>query len=226
MTGIEKALGIKFKKKLLLTSALTHPSFHDPKEAGGLYFQRLEFLGDSVINSFVAFELYCLFPKANEGMLTRFRSLLVSRKTLSEIAARLKLGKFIRVGRQEEQKLNLMEDKILADTFEALVAAIYLDCGQKKVERFLKLRFAPSLKKKNLFQFSSHPKSMLQEYTQKKSGSLPQYETAFNLRKEIFEAHAAVSKRNKAKGTGRTKQEAEANAAAALILKLKIKSGG
>ncbi len=222
MTGIEKTIGWKFKRPGLLNSALTHPSFQDLEEAGGLYFQRLEFLGDAIINSFIAFNIYGSFPNANEGTLTRLRSLLVSKKTLSEIAIRLKLSKFIRVGEQEQKKLEFIQDKILADAFEALIAAIYLDRGRKKVELFLDKCFAPYFKKKNLFDFTSHPKSTLQEYTQKKSGALPKYESAFKIRKEIFETCVTVEKKLKAKGQGRTKQEAEANAAAALIRKLKI----
>ena len=112
MTGIEKTIGLKFKKPALLNSALTHPSFQDLEEAGGLYFQRLEFLGDSIINSFIAFQIYQTFPNANEGTLTRLRSLLVSKKTLSEIAVRLKLSKFIRVGEHEQKKLDFIQDKI------------------------------------------------------------------------------------------------------------------
>ncbi len=222
MTGIEKAIGETFKKQALLISALTHPSYPDPQETGGLSFQRLEFLGDSIINSFIAFEIYQIFPNANEGTLSRFRSLLVSRKTLAEIAVKFRLKKYLRVGYQEQKRPDLINEKIMADAYEALVAAIYLDRGQRKVERFLAKCFKPYLNQKKLFQFTSHPKSILQEYSQKKSGGLPRYETKFDDRKELFQTYVSINKKTKTKGIGRTKQEAEAGAAAALIQKLKI----
>lgn len=223
MTGIEKTIGHAFKKQKLLLWALTHPSYPDLDGSRGLYFQRLEFLGDSIINSFVAFEIYQIFPDANEGVLSRLRSILVSRKILAEIAGKLKLKKYIRLGHQEEKQFDLIYEKIMADAYEALVAAIYLDRGRKKVEGFLAKCFKPYLNQRKLFQFHSHPKSILQEYSQKKSGVLPRYETQFDPIKNLFQTYASIDKKRKAQGSGRTKQEAEAAAALALIQKLKIK---
>ena len=223
MIGIEKVIGQPFKKQKLLLSALTHPSHPEAEGSKGLYFQRLEFLGDSIINSFIAYEIYWTFPNANEGALSRLRSILVSRKILAEIAAKLRLKKYLRLGEREQKQLPLIYEKILADAYEALVAAIFLDRGIKKAEEFLAKCFKPYLKQKSLFQFGSHPKSVLQEFSQKKSGVLPNYETRFDPKKELFEAQVSLNKKFKTKGVGRTKQESEANAAAKLIRKLKIK---
>ncbi len=223
MTAIEKAIGQTFKKQKLLISALTHPSSPDTESAGGLQFQRLEFLGDSIINSFIALEMYRIFPGANEGTLSRLRSILVSRKILAEIATKLRLKKYLRLGYHEQKHLDLLQEKIIADAYEALVAAIYLDLGRKKVEQFLTKCFKPYLNQKKLIQFGSHPKNILQEYSQKKSGGLPKYESQFDAAKKLFQASASLNKRVKAKGMGRTKQEAESAAATALIRKLKIK---
>ena len=223
MTAIEKAIGQSFKKQKLLISALTHPSSPDGEDTGGLQFQRLEFLGDSIVNSFIALEIYRIFPSANEGTLSRLRSILVSRKTLAEIATKLRLKKYLRLGYYEQKNLELLQEKIVADAYEALVAAIYLDRGRKKVEQFLAKCFKPYLNRKKLIRFRSHPKNILQEYSQKKSGMLPKYESQFNAAKKLFHASASLNQRVKAKGSGRSKQEAEAAAALTLIRKLKIK---
>lgn len=222
MTGIEKAIGQAFKKQKLLISALTHPSYPDLDHTGGLAFQRLEFLGDSIVNSYIAFEIYRIFPDANEGILSRLRSILVSRKILAEIATKLRLKKYLRLGYHEQKHLDLLQEKIIADAYEALVAAVYLDCGRKKVETFLAKCFKPYLKQKKLAGFNSHPKNILQEYSQKKSGTLPKYETKFDSVKKLFHTYASLNKRTRAKGSGRTKQEAESAAATGLIRKLKI----
>ncbi len=223
MTAIEKTIGQTFRKQKLLISALTHPSSADSENGGGLQFQRLEFLGDSIINAYIAFEIYRIFPGANEGTLSRLRSILVSRKILAEIATKLRLKKYLRLGHYEQKNLDLLQEKIIADALEALVAAIYLDRGRKKVEQFLAKCFKPYLNQKKLNRFRSHPKNILQEYSQKKSGLLPKYESKFDDAKKLFQASASLNKRVKAKGMGRTKQEAESAAALALIRKLKIK---
>lgn len=216
-------IGHSFKNQKLLISALTHPSYPDPEKTTGLYFQRLEFLGDSVINSFIAFEIYKIYPDADEGILSRVRSILVSRKILAQIALKLRLKKYLRLGDREEKHFDLINEKIMADAFEALVAAIYLDRGRKKADQFLAKRFKPYLNQKKSFEFYSHPKSILQEYSQKTFGTLPHYETQLDSRKELFKTHVTVNDKMKTKGTGRTKQEAEADAAAKLIQKFKKK---
>ncbi len=223
MTGIEKAIGQTFKKQAFLKSALTHPSCPDSDELQSLCFQRLEFLGDSIINAFIAFKIYQLFPEANEGLLSRMRSILVSRKILAEIASKLRLKKYLRLGRQEQEQFHLIHEKIMADAYEALVAAIYLDRGQKKADQFLAKSFNLYLNPKKLPQFNVHPKSTLQEYAQKMYGILPFYETKFNLKQRSFKTSVSINKKKKASGAGRTKQEAEAEAARMLIQKLKIK---
>lgn len=223
MIGIEKTIGHSFKKQKLLLSALTHPSYPDSDKIKGLYFQRLEFLGDSIINFFIAFEIYKIYPDANEGILSRLRSMLVSRKILAQIATKLRLKKYLRLGHREKQQFETINEKIMADAYEALVAAIYLDRGQKRVDQFLAKCFRPYLNRKQSFEFYAHPKSILQEYSQKTFGALPHYVTQLDSRKELFQTQVAINKKMKSKGMGRTKQEAEANAAAKLIQKFKKK---
>lgn len=218
---IETRLGFKFKSQKLLKAALTHPSYQlDDKS--NLQYQRLEFLGDSILGSYIAKKLYDLYPDANEGLLTRLRSILVCRRLLAKVAIKFGLKKYISVG-EFEKKESFLYEKILADSFEALVGAIYLDKGKKVLDKFLLCCFEPHLSQKKLFDFHPNPKSTLQEYTQKNHASLPAYVSRLDPKKNIFSAWVTIQGKKKTKGLGRTKREAEADAATRLIKKLKIK---
>ncbi|MBI4372405.1 MAG: ribonuclease III [Candidatus Omnitrophica bacterium] len=225
MKRLEKTIGFKFKRKELLQAALNHPFYQSAGQTlqTSEDFQRLEFLGDSILNSFIAGKLYHLFPKANEGMLSRLRSILVSRKLLARIARSLKLRTFLLLGKRKQKQLESNQEKILADTLEALIAAIYFDRGEKSVQRFLIKYFDPYFDPKKLFQLDPNPKSALQEYSQKKFGGLPIYQVRPAKNQKSFLALVTISGKKKAKGEGRTKQEAESQAAAALLKKLRIK---
>ncbi len=225
MTRLERTIGCSFRNKNLLSIALTHPSCQNEYEAAaaGENFQRFEFLGDSILNYFIAREIYERFPKADEGILSRLRSILVSRKLLARIARSIRLRSYLRLGEREQKQPGQIREKILADAFEALVAAIYFDRGRKAVERFLLKCFKSYFNQKKLFQFDPNPKSTLQEYTQKQFGTLPVYRARQEKNHGIFTAWVTIKRRSKTKGQGRTKQEAESQAAAALLRKLKIK---
>ena len=225
MKRLEKTIGLKFRKKDLLRTALSHPSYPTVEQTveTAINFQRLEFLGDSILNFFIARKLYQFFPKANEGMLSRLRSTLVSRKLLARIARSIHLRIYLPPGKRKREWSEPNREKTLADTFEALVAAIYFDRGEKAVQQFLMKYFKPYFDPKKLFQLDPNPKSALQEYTQKNFGGLPVYQVRSAKNGQAFLASVTIKGRKKAKGKGRTKQEAESQAAAALIKKLKIK---
>ncbi len=227
MTRLEQTIGFRFRNKDLLLAALTHPSYQNEKGAKAPVkgFQRFEFLGDSILNFFIARKLYDLFPEANEGLLSRLRSILVSKKFLAKTARAIRLRSSLLLGERERKQPALLREKILADAFEALLAAIYFDRGQKAVEKFLLQRFKPYFNQKKLFQFDPNPKSTLQELTQKKFGVLPAYQTRHGENHQSFTAWVTIKRKMKTKGAGRTKQEAESQAAAALLKKLKIKKG-
>ena len=222
--GIEKTLGRTFRNKRLFLTALIHPSHPTANQNAGSseQFQRLEFLGDAILNFFIASELYARFPKANEGVLSRLRSILVSKKLLAKMARALCVN---RSNPQIDEKngIDPGNDKTLSDIFEALIAAIYFDRGKKAVNRFLIKHFEPYFDQKKLIAFDPNPKSTLQEYAQKKSGVLPIYRTQFQKKKFLFTAYVTIKRRMKTKGQGRTKQEAESQAAALLLKRLKIK---
>lgn len=225
MKRLEKIIGFKFRRKELLQAALNHPSYQSDGQVIQTVenFQRLEFLGDSILNFFVAGKLYHLFPKANEGMLSRLRSILVSRKLLARIARSIRLRTYLLLGKRKQKQPEANHEKILADAFEALIAAIYFDRGEKAVQRFLMKYFKPYFDQKKLFQLDPNPKSTLQEYTQKKFGVLPVYQVRNTKNRKSFLASVTIRGKKNAKGEGRTKQEAESQAAAALLKKLKIK---
>ena len=224
MTCLEQTIGYRFRDKNLLLAALRHPSYQMGFEANTPQnFQRLEFLGDSILNFFVARKLYELFPEANEGLLSRLRSILVSKKFLARIARTIRLRSSLFLGERERKQPAALREKIAADAFEALIAAIYFDRGQKVAERFLLRQFKSHFNQKKLFRFDSNPKSTLQEYTQKRFRVLPIYQARKKKEGDLFIASVTIKRRKKAEGTGRTKQEAESQAAATLLRKLKIK---
>jgi ribonuclease-3 len=222
--SIEKTLGRTFRNKRLFLVALTHPSHPAVNQNAGSseQFQRLEFLGDAILNFFIATELYARFPKANEGVLSRLRSILVSKKLLAKMARALRLAA-ANPQINETNGSDSGNDKILSDIFEALIAAIYFDRGKGTAIRFLSKQFKPYFNQKKLIAFDPNPKSTLQEYAQKKSGILPVYRTLFGKKSALFTAYVTIKRRMKTKGLGRTKQEAEAQAAASLLKKLKLR---
>src|SRR3989338_744408 len=219
---LRKAVGFSFRNKKLIEAALTHPSYRNEcvSVKPVACFQRLEFLGDSVLNFFIARRLYKLFPDADEGLLSRLRSILVSRRVLAKIGKTIKLHRFLDIGKHEKKQFSLLKEKILADSFEALVAAIYYDRGLKKTEEFLAKHFNTYFDQKKLFRIDPNPKSTLQEYVQKELHILPSYEIG-HKEKHQFTAWVSIHGKMRSKGKGRTLKEAEAKAAAGLIKKLR-----
>ena len=221
LSKLGKSIGLTFRKDKLIQAALTHPSYQNASSEPLLAnFQRLEFLGDAILNAYIAKKLYHLFPEANEGVLSRLRSILVSRKLLARIAKKIKLSQYLLLGSTEKKQLSFAKDKLWADCLEALIAAIYFDCGQKKTEAFLERYFGPYLNQKKLFLLDPNPKSTLQELVQKEFHILPSYENA-QKRKNQFHVWVSVNGKMRSKGIGSTIREAEANAAAILLIKLK-----
>jgi ribonuclease-3 len=222
---LEDKIGIRFRNKKYVLAAITHPSHPTgsiPGNSASLNFQRLEFLGDSVLDFYVANKLYELFPQADEGVMSRLRSTLVSKKLLARIAESIRLINFLLVADQGQLPIDIAREKILADSFEALIAAIYLDRGMKKTIDFLEARFEKHFDEKKLFKFDPNPKSVLQEYVQKRFRTLPSYITGLRHR-NLFTAWVTIQGTRKTKGEGRTVREAEAHAASKLLKKLKVK---
>lgn len=172
---LEKAIGYKFRRRKRLEQALTHPSYRhelDPTQPDN---QRLEFLGDAALGLVSAAMLYDAYPDAPEGELTRLRSLLTSTKALAQVANRVGLGLFLRLGKGELLSGGRDRPSMLADALEAVIGAAFLDGGWKAVQRIGKALFHPELHDLRRIAWSDNPKGELQEWAQARSAGNPRY---------------------------------------------------
>ncbi len=220
VNAFQKKIGFKFENEKHLISALTHTSlFYQNQTPGTPIFERLEFFGDAVVNLAICEKLYITFPNANEGMLSKFRSTLVSKKILSLIARKLGIPKFVMMVPLEPGRDNQNNTKLFSDVLEALIGAIYLDQGYPRVRQFVWTHWKTYLSEKKISKLDPNPKSSLQEITQKIFRALPIYQT--KSAKTGFSARVSIQKNLTAKGIGPSKQEAEADAAGVLLKKLR-----
>jgi len=213
----EKIVKIKFKNKSLITRALTHKSA-DQKNNN----EKLEFLGDRVIGLVLSKKLFDLYPNENEGDLDKRFAILVRKKTCSEIAWSLCLQKSIIIGNQKK-KININDEKILSDSCEALIGAIYLDQGFDFVENFILKTWKKYLDKSDITILD--PKTKLQEYSLKKFKKLPYYRLVSSSgprHNPIYKISVSIMGSKKFLGTGKSKQEAEQDGAKKLISEEKI----
>ncbi|HEY2615570.1 MAG TPA: ribonuclease III, partial [Chthoniobacterales bacterium] len=166
MNPLEDRIGYKFRNSLLLAEALTHPSLRHETQRHHFDNQRLEFLGDAVIQLVITEHLYAHFSAEGEGRLTKLRSRLVSRDALKMHAAALDLGRYLMMGRGEEASGGRGRDSSLADAFEALTGAIYLDSDLATVREFILRQAAPDLAQLKEEPIDVNPKGQLQELLQ------------------------------------------------------------
>ncbi|HOW58187.1 MAG TPA: ribonuclease III domain-containing protein [Candidatus Omnitrophota bacterium] len=217
--SLRKVLKIPLHNLSWYRAALSHPSFRNEnfsktKELED--FDRLEFLGDSILNEVICQKLFVVFPEADEGMLSKLRSILVSQRILSRIAKTLKLRKILLLGRHLQHNFNgQLEIKILTDALEALFAAIYFDHGHEKIEAFILKHFKGYFDPKLLFRLDPNPKSTLQEMTLKKWKKLPEYRHSYSPKG--VKTIASIGRKRKAVGWDKIKRESELKAARALI---------
>ena len=214
---LEKKLGFKFKNKDLLTQAFCHRSYLNENPDFPLeHNERLEFLGDAALELVVTGYLYQKYPKKSEGELTNWRASLVNAKMLSEIAKDLDFNDFLLLSRGEAKELGKARQYILANTFEALIGAIYLDQGYEACEDFIKKYLTVKLSeiiKKGLFKDT---KSRFQEEAQERVGITPTYKVLDEWgpdHAKHFIIGVFLDKELVAKGEGSSKQEAEEEAA-------------
>lgn len=167
---LERRLGYEFSDKGLLLLALTHRS------CGSRNNERLEFLGDSIVNFIIAQALYERFPKAREGQLSRLRARLVRGVTLAELGREFDLGTFLRLGSGELKSGGYRRESILADAVEAIIGAMYLDGGMDCCQERVRSWFEQRLSALSVTdQQNKDPKTRLQEFLQARQKSLPQY---------------------------------------------------
>jgi len=221
MNPLERRIGYKFRNSLLLAEALTHPSLSFERKTFHFDNQRLEFLGDAVLQLVITHHLYRLFPSFSEGQLTKLRSRIVSREGLKKHALALDLGHYLMLGRGEDTSQGRERSSTLADAFEALVGAIYLDSDIETVRRFI-LRVARDDLDVLAQEPAEHnPKGELQELLQAISPQSPDYEVLSESgpdHQKQFVCRVSWEGRELGRGTGQSKKQAEINAAAAALL--------
>jgi len=220
---LEERIGYKFRNSLLLAEALTHPSLGHETQQRHFDNQRLEFLGDAILQVVITEYLFAHFADQPEGQLTKLRSRLVSREALKEHAAALDLGHFLLLGRGEEASGGRSRTSTLADAFEALIGAIYLDGGLEKTRKFILAQARENLERLAEEPVDINPKGQLQELLQSISPQSPVYELVSESGPEhnkTFVVQGVWEGMVLGQGSGRSKKQAE-TAAAVQALELK-----
>lgn len=218
-TAFEEKIGVTFRDKSVLREAFTHRSYiNEVRERGLSHNERLEFLGDAVVELAVTDFLYKKYPRATEGDLTSYRAALVNAVTLGDLAIALGMEAYLLLSKGEaKDKGTKARQIILANAFEALVGAIYLDQGYSTADMFLKAHLlgkTDEIVKKELWRDA---KSFFQEEAQEYAGITPAYKVMREIgpdHDKQFVVGVYLDKEFVAEGTGKSKQEAEQNAAA------------
>ncbi|SKB73979.1 ribonuclease-3 [Lachnospiraceae bacterium] len=217
--GLEERIGYKFKDRSLLRSALAHSSYTNEMKINRIAdYQRLEFLGDAVLEVTVSDFLYKNHPEMPEGEMTKVRSSLVCEPTLAFCARAFSLSDFILLGKGEENQGSRYRDSIVSDIFEAIIGAIYIDGGMEPAAAHIKKYVLTDIEHKQLFHDS---KSRLQILIQKRSGTLS-YELIDESgpdHRKSFTVAAIINGERVAEGTGSSKKSAEQHAAYEALIK-------
>lgn len=211
--SLQSSLGYSFKRNSLFRQALTHRSFGLPHN------ERLEFLGDSVLNCVIAGALYHRFPDLSEGDLSRLRAHLVKESTLASVAQELGLGQNLVLGEGEYRSGGQTRPSILADTLEAVIGAVFLDGSFEAAQATIERLFAPRLTGLNPQTLGKDPKTLLQEYLQARKIALPRYTVTATLGEahcQRFEVECCIADLDlTTRGEGSSRRNAEQNAAKA-----------
>ncbi|MBI5739759.1 MAG: ribonuclease III [Nitrospirae bacterium] len=223
--AIESALGYKFRKKSLLKEALTHKSYaHEKQKDRASFNERMEFLGDSVLELIVSEYLFTTHPEYTEADLSRVKAYMVQEATLAETARTIDIGPHLLLGKGEELTGGRKKPSLLADALEAIIAAIYLDSGYKKTREFIYRHLthkSHDLTENNvIFDF----KTKLQEVAQAQFGVLPSYvmhKEEGPEHKKTFEVKVFINERSFGQGKGKTKKAAAQKAAEAALKKIR-----
>ncbi len=216
-----KKLGYTFDNIDHLKLALTHRSF------GGRNNERLEFLGDSIVNFVIAEALYHQFTEAREGQLSRLRARLVKGVTLAELAREFELGDYLQLGSGELKSGGYRRDSILADAMEAVIGAIYSDAGMEVCRERIMVWYDSRLKDLNLSDTQKDPKTLLQEHLQSRQQALPKYEVISvegEAHDQTFTVECeVVMLEQKTVGVGSSRRNAEQQAAQEALQTLNVK---
>ncbi len=215
---LQQTLEYRFKNNDLLDEALTHRS------AQGRNNERLEFLGDSILNFVIAAELFERCPEAPEGVLSRRRANLVNRSSLAELARELQLGHYVKLGGGEMKSGGHRRDSILSDTMEAVLGAVFLDGGYEPAKQLIQRLYQPRLKDLATATELKDPKTRLQEYLQARRIPLPSYRVLTITGKahnQVFRVECCVEGSGvTTEGTGGSRRQAEQQAAEQMLQQL------
>jgi len=217
MQPLESRINYKFRNSLLLAEALTHPSLAYESQKPHFDNQRLEFLGDAVLQLIVTAELFKRFPEFTEGRLTKLRSRVVSRRALARFALAIQLGDYMLLGKGEEATGGRRRISTLADALEALIGAIYLDAGLTAASELVLRLFEAEIGDMASSSEERNPKGELQEYLQAIHPQAPGYRIISESgpdHRRVFLAEVSWRDLVLATGKGKSKKDAEARAAA------------
>ncbi|MBM4139249.1 MAG: ribonuclease III [Nitrospira sp.] len=218
--SLQPALGYRFNRLALLDEALTHKSFvNEQREGSAAHNERLEFLGDTVLSLLVSEQLSHSLPNTSEGTLSKLKARLVSELVLCAVARRLQLGQWLKLGRGEERSKGREKDSLLADTLEAVIAAVYLDggleAGRAVVAKLFEPEFSSVMNRQHVPGADDY-KTQFQEWCQKRHDVLPEYaivkESGPDHAKH-FDVEVTLNRELAGRGSGKTKKEAEQAAA-------------
>jgi len=224
--SLQQAIGYRFRDRGLLEHAMTHTSRANEDVSGGVADNEvMEFLGDALLGFIIADVLFRDFPEFDEGQKSKAKAALVSTATLARQAERLQLGDHLLLGRGEEKTGGRRKQALLADGYEALIAAVYLDGGVEHARAFITREFAALFDEVRRDGVSGQDyKSALQELLQSRDLPLPEYRLVGTLgpdHRKLFEIEVVVRGERLASATGPSKKEAEQEAARAALEKLR-----
>jgi ribonuclease-3 len=224
LPSLQRDLGFTFRDESLLRLALTHPSVAHEHGAAIQHNQRLEFLGDAVLQLILTRALYEQFPDFGEGQLTKARARLANRRSLSEQGRRLTLGRHLTLSHGEELQGGRERPSALADAFEALVGAVFLDAGFETAQEFVLRHFGEQFSVIARTPGLENPKGELQEFLQAGSAEGPSYNLEHASGPDhdrVFECAVYHQGVELGRGCGKSKKEAESEAALAALKRLR-----
>jgi ribonuclease-3 len=219
LSALESSIGYTFKKKLLLEEALTHKSFAHEQQKNQIAFnERMEFLGDAVLELVMSEHLYRMYKDYTEADLSKIKAYAVQESTLANIAQNLDIGIYLKLGKGEELTGGRKKPSLLANAYEALLAAIYLDGGYRNAKNFVLSFLTPEIESLAANNFVFDFKTNFQEEVQAQFGVLPPEH------KKIFEVKVFIYDNYYGSGKGKTKKAAAQKAAEAGLLKIREKN--
>lgn len=224
LESLETSLGVLFRDRALLKEALTHRSYlNEHPHWSPRHNERLEYLGDAVLELAVSDALYRDFPESSEGELTAVRAALVNYLSMASLAGEIGLGPYIRMSRGEARDQGRAREVILANAMEAVIGAMYLDAGMAPVNSLVATHLLPRTKEILATKSYKDPKSALQEQVQEKQRVTPTYRVLLEdgpPHQRVFTVGVYVDGVLAGQGTGPSKQEAEVDAAKQALTKL------